>query len=68
MVGGAGRFYLSPRIAIGPELLWISGDNHSHTVLTGGRQAGPMTARVMMRTCWLIRPQPSGSAECRPIP
>ena len=35
MVGGAGRFYLSPRIAIGPELLWISGQNHSHTVLTG---------------------------------
>jgi Outer membrane protein beta-barrel domain len=35
MVGGAGRFYLWPRIAIGPELLWISGENHSHTVLTG---------------------------------
>lgn len=35
MVGGAGRFYLSPRIAVGPELLFISGENHSHTVLTG---------------------------------
>jgi hypothetical protein len=35
MVGGAARFYLSPRIALGPELLWISGENHSHTVLTG---------------------------------
>ena len=35
MVGGAGRFYLSPRIAIGPELLYIGGENHSHTVLTG---------------------------------
>ena len=35
MIGGAGRFYMSPRIAIGPELLYISGENHSHTVLTG---------------------------------
>ncbi len=35
MVGGAGRFYLSPRIAVGPELLYISGENHSHTELTG---------------------------------
>jgi hypothetical protein len=35
MVGGAGRFYLSPRLAVGPELIYISGDNHSHLVLTG---------------------------------
>jgi hypothetical protein len=35
MAGGAGRFYLSPRVAIGPELLFVSGENHSHTVLTG---------------------------------
>lgn len=35
MVGGAGRLYLSPRIAVGPELLYIGGDNHSHLVLTG---------------------------------
>jgi hypothetical protein len=35
MFGGAGRFYLSPRIAIGPELIYIGGDNHSHLVLTG---------------------------------
>jgi Outer membrane protein beta-barrel domain len=35
MVGGAGRFCLTPRLAIGPELLYISGDNHSHLVLTG---------------------------------
>jgi len=35
MIGGAGRFYLSPRIAIGPEVLYISGEDHSHTVLTG---------------------------------
>ena len=35
MVGAAGRFYLSPRIALGPEFLYIGGDNHSHLVLTG---------------------------------
>ena len=35
MVGGAGRFYLSPRIAVGPEALYIQGENHSHFVLTG---------------------------------
>jgi hypothetical protein len=35
MVGAAGRFYLSPRLAIGPELLYIGGENHSHLVLTG---------------------------------
>lgn len=35
MFGGAGRFYLSPRVAIGPELIFISGENHSHTMLTG---------------------------------
>ena len=34
-VGGAGRFYLSPRISIGPEVAFISGDNHSHIMLTG---------------------------------
>ena len=35
MAGAAGRLYLSPRLALGPELLYISGDNHSHLVLTG---------------------------------
>jgi Outer membrane protein beta-barrel domain len=35
MVGGAARFYLLPRIAVGPEVLFIQGENHSHLVLTG---------------------------------
>ena len=34
-LGGAFRWYVSPRIAIGPELLYIRGDSHSHLVLTG---------------------------------
>lgn len=34
-VGGAGRFYLSPRVSVGPEIAFISGENHSHLMLTG---------------------------------
>jgi len=34
-IDGAARWYVSPRIAIGPELLYIRGDNHSHLALTG---------------------------------
>jgi hypothetical protein len=34
-VGGGGRFYLLPRISVGPEVLYISGNNHSHLVATG---------------------------------
>lgn len=32
---GALRWYVSPRIALGPELVYVGGDNHSHLVLTG---------------------------------
>jgi hypothetical protein len=35
MIGGAGRVYLSPRVSVGPEIVFISGDGHSHLVLTG---------------------------------
>ena len=35
VVGGAARWYLQPRISIGPEILFISGQNHSHLVATG---------------------------------
>jgi hypothetical protein len=35
MVGGAARWYVTPRFAIGPELIYIAGDNHSHLVVTG---------------------------------
>jgi hypothetical protein len=33
--GGAGRFYVSPRISLGPEVAFIQGDNHSHLMATG---------------------------------
>ncbi len=34
-VGGAARFYLLPRIGLGPEIAYIRGENHSHLMLTG---------------------------------
>ncbi len=35
LVGGAARWYLLPRVSVGPELVYISGAHHSHLVLTG---------------------------------
>ncbi len=35
LVGGMARWYVSPRVSIGPELVYINGSNHSHLVLTG---------------------------------
>jgi hypothetical protein len=35
LVGGAARWYLSPRLAVGPELVYISGQQHSHLIVTG---------------------------------
>ena len=33
--GGAARFYLSPRVALGPEVAFINAEHHSHQMLTG---------------------------------
>ena len=35
LVGGAVRLYLRPRLSVGPEIVYIHGDNHSHLVITG---------------------------------
>jgi hypothetical protein len=35
MVGGAARFYVLPRVSIGPEIAYIAGDSHSHFMVTG---------------------------------
>ena len=35
LAGGEARWYLGPRIAVGPEVAYIGGDNHSHFVVTG---------------------------------
>lgn len=34
LVGGAVRWYVSPRIAIGPEIGYIAGTGHSHLIVT----------------------------------
>jgi hypothetical protein len=33
--GGTVRFYVLPRVSVGPEFAFIKGDNHSHQMLTG---------------------------------
>ena len=35
LVGGAVRLYLRPRLSVGPEVVYIRGDNHSHLMVTG---------------------------------
>jgi hypothetical protein len=35
LVGGTLRWYLRPRISVGPEIVYINGDNHSHLMVTG---------------------------------
>lgn len=35
LIGGAARWYLLPRISVGPEVVYIRGDNHSHLIVTG---------------------------------
>ena len=34
-VGGTGRWYVSPRISIGPEVVFVNGSHHSHLIVTG---------------------------------
>ena len=35
MGGGSARLQLTPRLSLGPELTFIQGQDHSHTMLTG---------------------------------
>jgi hypothetical protein len=35
LVAGAARWYVSPRLGIGPEISYVSGLRHSHFILTG---------------------------------
>ena len=47
LFGGAGRWYLSPRIAIGPEIGYIGGQNHSHLELTGNLTSDVLADRTV---------------------
>ncbi len=35
VVGGSARWYVHPRISVGPELVYVIGDNHTHLIVTG---------------------------------
>jgi len=35
LMGGAARVYLLPRVSVGPEILYLRGEHHSHLALTG---------------------------------
>ena len=35
MIGGAARWHLLPRVSVGPEMVYIMGETHSHLVVTG---------------------------------
>lgn len=35
LVGGSARFYLLPRVSVGPEIAYIQGGHHSHLMVTG---------------------------------
>jgi hypothetical protein len=56
-IGGAGRFYLLPRIAVGPEIAYISGERHSHLMLTGNMTIdllSPVNGRSARVTPFLV--------------
>ncbi len=57
LVGGAARWYVLPRISVGPEVVYISGDNHSHLVVTGNVTfdiLGPVDRRPRPVTPFLV--------------
>jgi hypothetical protein len=52
MVGGAARWYASPRLGIGPEISYIRGRNHRHVIAT-------------VNVTWDLLSPPAG--ELRPV-
>jgi hypothetical protein len=57
LVGGAARFYVLPRISVGPEIGYIGGDNHSHLMLTGNMTwdvLSPSNGRPRRATPFLV--------------
>jgi hypothetical protein len=55
--GGAARFYILPRVALGPEVAFVQGDNHTHVMLTGNVTfdiLGPVNGRPRPLTPFLV--------------
>jgi outer membrane protein with beta-barrel domain len=56
-VGGNARFYLTPRLAVGPEVAFISGDTADHLMLTGNVTldfVGPVNGRPPRVTPFVV--------------
>ena len=43
--GGTARFYVTPRVSLGPEISFIQGDNHTHWMATGNLTLDFLTQR-----------------------
>ena len=57
LIGGAARFYLLPRISVGPEVASIHGPNHSHLMVTGNVTCdllSPMNGRPRQVTPFVV--------------
>jgi hypothetical protein len=57
LIGGAVRWHLTPRVSVGPELLWIAGAHHSHLVVTGNMtfdMFSPMNGRPAPITPFIV--------------
>ena len=57
LAGGAARWHVLPRISIGPEVIYMDGDNHSHLVVTGNvtfDRFAPVDGRSRQVTPFLI--------------
>lgn len=56
-VAGAARWYVNPRISLGPEVVYVNGSNHSHLTLTGNvtyDALPPMNGRPRPVTPFLV--------------
>ena len=57
VVGGSARWYVHPRISVGPELVYVIGDNHSHLIVTGNLTwdlLAPVSGRSRRITPFLV--------------
>ena len=57
MAGGSARFYLSPRLAVGPEVTFVQGNRHNHLIATANLTfdfLGPAGGREPTATPFLV--------------
>jgi hypothetical protein len=57
LFGGNARFYVTPRLSVGPEIAFVSGRSHSHLMLTGNATydfLGPVNGRPARVTPFVV--------------